>query len=169
MKSIGEDESRTYCQVEKGLTYSCQGINLRVGDTVELPPTYWMEAPWRAKVIALGRGNYEGPCHSVIRKVTTSQLRSEEAQRKRQERIGLRRHKHKVKWSMDPRSNPRSPYESINLTLSCGCELTWENLSGFAADMGWDVRHMGGKSTPDGTTDPLKMSYSLQVRRRTLQ
>jgi hypothetical protein len=166
---LPDDESRNYCQVEKGLTYSCRGLNLKVGDTVELPPTHWMNGPWRAKVIALGRGNYDGPTASVTRKIAANQLRSEEAQHKRAERLGLRRHKHKVKWSVDSDSNPRSPYESISLTLGCGCELTWDNLSGFGADMGWDVRGMGGKSTPGGTKDPLKMSYRLDVRRRTLQ
>lgn len=75
--------AESYCQVENGYTYSCQGINPKVGDTVELPHPFVSGATFWADVIALGRGDYDGPCRSIIRKVDVSQVSPEEASNKR--------------------------------------------------------------------------------------
>jgi hypothetical protein len=61
-----------YVQVAKGLTYTSPEP-LEVGDEVLLPPTWWMvgstAGPWTSRVTALGRGDYDGPCRSIIRKI----------------------------------------------------------------------------------------------------
>jgi hypothetical protein len=134
---------RDYCVVEKGLTYSCRGLRLSVGDTVELPPTYWMSGTWRAKVIALGRGSYDGSCREVVRRIPPTQLRAEERQAKITARGGLRSHKHKVSWAVSGYSNPRSPYEDIEVFIECSCEPTSGSFKTFIADLeqqkGWNV------------------------------
>jgi hypothetical protein len=70
MQDIPAAVDRGYYVVQGNLTCSCHGLTLEVGDTAELPPAYWMgRDTWRAKVIALGRGNYDGECRAVIRRI----------------------------------------------------------------------------------------------------
>lgn len=86
-----------------------------------------------------------------------------------QNRTGLEEHVHDMEWTEATGRNlsPRSPYISIRLTLTCGCEI--RDLGTFASQMqeqrGWAIATSvgwGSSSGPDGT------SYSLRVRRKSL-
>ncbi|THA62337.1 hypothetical protein E6P78_23280 [Streptomyces sp. A0958] len=86
-----------------------------------------------------------------------------------QNRTGLEEHVHDVEWTeaTGRNPNPRSPYISIRLTLTCGCEI--RDLGTFASQMqeqrGWAIATSvgwGSSSGPEGT------SYSLRVRRKSL-
>lgn len=86
-----------------------------------------------------------------------------------QNRTGLEEHVHDVEWTeaTGRNPNPRSPYISIRLKLTCGCEI--RDLGTFASQMreqrGWAIATSvgwGSSSGPEGT------SYSLRVRRKSL-
>jgi hypothetical protein len=65
-----------YVQVE-GLTYETD-LTLQVGDVVEVPPTFWQDGPPQGRVTALGRGDYNGPCKRIIRRVAASEQRAQQ-------------------------------------------------------------------------------------------
>ncbi|MFG3195241.1 hypothetical protein ACGFYT_03830 [Streptomyces sp. NPDC048208] len=84
-------------------------------------------------------------------------------------RTGLSEHVHDVEWTEETAydTNPRSPYVSIRLKLTCGCEI--RNLVAFAKQMreqrGWDVATSVGWSRGSG---PEGTDYSVRVRRKSL-
>lgn len=86
-----------------------------------------------------------------------------------QERTGLTEHVHDVQWEKESHGNdnPRSPYVTIRVSLSCGCSI--RSLGAFAAQLkeqrGWDVAKTGGWGSSSG---PEGKTYSLRVRRRSL-
>lgn len=49
-------------------TYLTEGINLKIGDIVEVPGNFVNPHPRKAEVTGLG-SDYDGPCKSIIRKV----------------------------------------------------------------------------------------------------
>ncbi len=75
-------------------------------------------------------------------------------------------HSHKIKWKISTIDDGKSTYAYVDITFLCDCELSHNNIMGFATDMkkqyGWDVatsKGIGGHSK----------HYTVCVRRSSLK
>jgi hypothetical protein len=129
-----------YVQVE-GLTYETD-LALQVGDMVEVPPTFWQDGPRQGRVTALGRGDYNGPCKRIIRRVGASEQRAQ--QLAMDQRIARREQLDQMRAAVPLLINDRlgalGRYDTARIILSRG---------GLRAYCDGSASRRGGGGNPD--------------------